>query len=421
MIAAWMLYVITVSAVLGAAAWLAEKILRDRDVGTRAAWAGALGGSILLGVLAGLPSRDGSALLAPAGASARPVVGLARLVIAPGPGLRSLDGPLTVVWVLMSGLLAGLWVLHVVRTRYVLRTGLSGQSEGLPTVETADLGPALMGVIRPRLIVPSWLSELQPALRALALDHERAHLQARDPALLGFGFAALVAMPWNPVAWWLGRQLRLAIELDCDRRVLRRRPGERRRYCTLLLEVATRSTKNRSPALTLSLRSTSIERRLRNLAGDVRQMSRARLATAAGSTALLVVVACLAPGPDGGSGVTAPDLESSSTVEDLSQDPSFTPFTVAPDIKNRSEVVAALRAEYPPLLRDAGVEGTVQVWFFIDGQGRVRNTRVNQGSGHAALDQAALRVASVFEYTPALDGDKPVPVWVSLPITFRSQ
>jgi protein TonB len=106
---------------------------------------------------------------------------------------------------------------------------------------------------------------------------------------------------------------------------------------------------------------------------------------------------------------------------DISAAPTFTPFTVAPDIKNRSEVQRALQREYPPLLRDAGIGGTVQVWFFIDEAGRVQDTRVNQSSGHAALDEAAIAVANVFEFTPALNRDKRVPVWVSLPITFQTR
>lgn len=106
---------------------------------------------------------------------------------------------------------------------------------------------------------------------------------------------------------------------------------------------------------------------------------------------------------------------------DISAAPTFTPFTVAPDIRNRSEVQRALQREYPPLLRDAGIGGTVQVWFFIDEDGRVQDTRVNQSSGHTALDEAAIKVANVFQFSPALNRDKKVPVWVSLPITFTTR
>ena len=110
-----------------------------------------------------------------------------------------------------------------------------------------------------------------------------------------------------------------------------------------------------------------------------------------------------------------------SVETDVSAAPTFTPFTVAPDITNRSEVQRALEREYPPLLRDAGIGGTVKVWFFINENGQVQQTQVNTSSGHSALDEAALRVADVFRFTPALNRDKKVPVWVALDITFTTQ
>jgi len=104
---------------------------------------------------------------------------------------------------------------------------------------------------------------------------------------------------------------------------------------------------------------------------------------------------------------------------DLAAAPTFTPFTVAPSIQNRTEVVRAMEREYPPLLRDAGIGGTVRVFFFIDENGQVQDFRVDQSSGHQALDDAALSVASVYRFTAALNRDKKVPVWVSFPITFQ--
>jgi protein TonB len=104
---------------------------------------------------------------------------------------------------------------------------------------------------------------------------------------------------------------------------------------------------------------------------------------------------------------------------DISSAPTFTPFTVAPSIQNRNEVVRAMMREYPPLLRDAGIGGTVRVFFFIDENGQVQDFRVDQSSGHQALDDAALSVASVYQFTAALNRDKKVPVWVSFPITFQ--
>jgi protein TonB len=109
------------------------------------------------------------------------------------------------------------------------------------------------------------------------------------------------------------------------------------------------------------------------------------------------------------------DMERDRALEEA---PAFTPFTVKPDIKNREEVQRAMEREYPALLRDAGIGGTVLVWFFIDEQGRVVRTLVRETSGYEALDNAALKVAGIVEFTPALNRDKRVPVWISLPVTF---
>ena len=104
---------------------------------------------------------------------------------------------------------------------------------------------------------------------------------------------------------------------------------------------------------------------------------------------------------------------------DISSAPVFTPMTVRPEIKNVNEVIRAMEREYPSILRDAGIGGRVVVWFFIDEEGLVRDTRVSQTSGHAGLDDAALKVSEVYRFTPALNRDKKVQVWVQFPITFE--
>jgi TonB family protein len=108
-----------------------------------------------------------------------------------------------------------------------------------------------------------------------------------------------------------------------------------------------------------------------------------------------------------------------SADRDLSAAPVFTPMTVRPQLQNTRAVRAALERFYPPLLRDAGIGGTVKVWFFIDENGRVQRTQINTSSGYDAFDQAALRVADIMEFSPAYNRDQRVPVWVALDITFE--
>lgn len=127
-------------------------------------------------------------------------------------------------------------------------------------------------------------------------------------------------------------------------------------------------------------------------------------------------------GAEGGSGkgTAALAAQKSVTAEDVSAAPTFTPFTVAPHLKNRDQVSKALERFYPEMLREAGVGGRVLVWFFIDEGGKVRKFEVKESSGHDALDKAALKVADVMEFSPALNRDQRVPVWVALPIVFST-
>ena len=76
-------------------------------------------------------------------------------------------------------------------------------------------------------------------------------------------------------------------------------------------------------------------------------------------------------------------------------------------------------ANYPGPLRDAGIGGRVVVWFYISETGQSLHNRVSQSSGQEQLDEAALRVATIMRFDPALDRSGPVAVWVEIPITFQ--
>lgn len=112
-----------------------------------------------------------------------------------------------------------------------------------------------------------------------------------------------------------------------------------------------------------------------------------------------------------------------SSSSDLADAPVLTPMDVKPVLKNPDEVARALKRTYPPFLRDAGVGGTVVVWFFIDDEGLVQNAEVFESSGHERLDDAAMDLAlsGVYRFSPAQNRDQRVPVWVSIAILFESR
>ncbi|HUG40460.1 MAG TPA: energy transducer TonB [Longimicrobiales bacterium] len=101
--------------------------------------------------------------------------------------------------------------------------------------------------------------------------------------------------------------------------------------------------------------------------------------------------------------------------------PFVTPMDVAPRLLNAAEVQRALQRHYPPVLREAGIGGVVALWFHIDERGRVMETRIQRASGYDDLDGAALAVADGMEFSPALNRDRRIPVWVALEIVFEVQ
>ncbi len=103
----------------------------------------------------------------------------------------------------------------------------------------------------------------------------------------------------------------------------------------------------------------------------------------------------------------------------LRLDPVFTPMTVRPEILNRGEVQRAMRREYPPRYRDAGIGGRVVVMALISETGQVLDKTVCRSSGRGELDAAAFKVADVYQFTPARNGNELVRVWIELPITFQ--
>jgi protein TonB len=106
----------------------------------------------------------------------------------------------------------------------------------------------------------------------------------------------------------------------------------------------------------------------------------------------------------------------------LADQPVFTPYEVKPEIKNMAAAVRIIDRYYPETLRQAGVGGTVLIWAFVDENGRLRNMKLAKGSGFSALDEAAMKalqeVSEKVGFTPALNRDKRVPVWIQQPITF---
>ncbi|APW63260.1 M56 family metallopeptidase [Paludisphaera borealis] len=78
-------------------------------------------------------------------------------------------------------------------------------------------GPAVLGMIRPTLILPiALMTGLPPdAVRAI-LAHELAHIRRHDYAVNLLQMLIESLLYFNPTVWWLGRQVRIEREACCD-------------------------------------------------------------------------------------------------------------------------------------------------------------------------------------------------------------
>jgi len=73
---------------------------------------------------------------------------------------------------------------------------------------------------------------------------------------------------------------------------------------------------------------------------------------------------------------------------------------------------------YPDMARTAGIEGSAVVEALVDTNGTVADARILKPSGNASLDQAAVDAAMRAKFSPAMQRDKAVRVWVSIPFRF---
>ena len=121
-------------------------------------------------------------------------------------------------WVWLIGLAAML--LYALVSYLRLRRRVSASIPLWENVYVCDEVPSpfILGIVHPRIYLPSALDEAQ---RGSVLSHERAHLARRDHWWKPLGFALLAVYWFNPLLWLAYTLLCRDIELACDERVLR--------------------------------------------------------------------------------------------------------------------------------------------------------------------------------------------------------
>jgi bla regulator protein BlaR1 len=315
MLSHWFLYAIVMTALIAAAATVAEHLAAVWRMPRRGIWALALGAAIVAPAAAGVrvqpraatrvssPSRAAvgtptvvyrslaiPATVSPAGVSTR--------TPAYRTALSAIDPLLTPLWFAASATLVVFFLAAMLRLRRQARAWNEARLDGVAILVAPEAGPAVVGFVRPRVVVPEWIMSLDARARALILRHELEHVRARDPYLLLFAIVSTVALPWNLALWFVARRLTLAMELDCDQRVLQTTDSARE-YGLMLLEIARRRNIG-GPVLGASLVQPRrfLARRIQTMVASRPRRPRLVSLGLAAAAALLTVAATRLPMPE---------------------------------------------------------------------------------------------------------------------------
>lgn len=302
---AWMFYVVMVSLLLSVGAFLAERAARLKQVGTRWIWITAIVASLALPTLMSSVTLQVPDVLGDQVTSR--IVALRQtttLTLSPAMWItgepeprswRVADDTIRRIWLGVSiAMLLALLVSGIqlaLRKRRWRRDTVCGTSVYL----TADVGPAVVGLLRPSIALPEWVTKAGSAHQTAVLAHEQSHLDARDPQLFTFALALLVFMPWNLPLWWQLRRLRYAIEIDCDARVLKA-GVDPAHYGETLIVVGERQSAYVGAVAAMSESKSFLEERIEHMIRKPVRWRRLGAATLASvSVALTAVAAQVAP------------------------------------------------------------------------------------------------------------------------------
>jgi beta-lactamase regulating signal transducer with metallopeptidase domain len=111
--------------------------------------------------------------------------------------------------------------------------------EGKDLVRAANpaVGPAVVGFIWPRIILPAdFESRFDVREQAVIIAHERAHLAAWDVRINALAALARCILWFNPLIHLAAHLVRIDQEIACDETVVARHPGDRRAYAQALLK-----------------------------------------------------------------------------------------------------------------------------------------------------------------------------------------
>ncbi len=167
-------------------------------------------------------------------------------------------------------ILSAVWVIGVIgmfiyaTVSYILirrKTSESIETEkGIFICDNIDT-PFILGVIKPKIFIPSYIDEQN---KALILAHERAHIKRKDHIWKPLAYTILSVYWFNPVMWAVFVLLCRDIEAACDEKVIKEMDTESKKIYSEAL-ITCSSPKKYITACPLAFGETGVKQRIKNI------------------------------------------------------------------------------------------------------------------------------------------------------------
>ena len=305
-------------------------------------------------------------------------------------------------WVWLIGLAAML--LYALVSYLRLRRRVSASIPLRENIYVCDevASPFILGILRPRIYLPSALDEAQ---RGSVLSHERAHLARHDHWWKPLGFALLAVYWFNPLLWLAYTLLCRDIELACDERVLRGMDaGQVKDYSSALLACSV--PRRMLAACPLAFGEVGVGARVKNA---LRYKKPAFWVVAASVAVCVVVAVCFLTNPERATMKWAKSLR----VEDVARiELHVMPQAIDKQYKDLdteeiAEAVALINKSGGRYVRSMEPLDGGSTALYVTTTDGVRHTVVNNGNVYLCIDGDAYRNFHIA--WPYIEGNAPTP------------
>jgi len=317
-------------------------------------------------------------------------------------------------------------VLVVITSKYFQATNIqliehpNQQFGSVPIYTSNDVSsPLLVGIFRPKIVVPQDWEHFTHEEQNSVLAHEIAHIEQRDHYVTLLQIIVVTLHFYNPLVWILSRQLNYYSEMACDDYAIEANSGRQNKYLENLINLAERKIKSGRTILPIWSFTESFSQMKARIQYQTQSTLTSRRKLNGRQWALIILL-----------GFTLIPLSCDFTADDQSGQQTNPALTEQTEVKKHAEFdvppqpVGGMQdlqknIHYPEAAIAAGTEGTVIVKATFDKSGNISGTEILKSVDKNGLNEAALQAVTDTDWKPAEKDGKPVNGTITIPISFK--